>query len=117
MADLESPQTKRDKGKAVDRLAICPAVHFFLKPTNKLVEKSIKMLLSVKLICQIELAWVRGHSGVTGNEVVDGMAKENTIAVQLSSPALARTEIEIKNKIKRFAEHKWQQCWRTISHH
>ncbi len=108
MADLESPQTKRDKGKAVDRLAICPAVHLSLRPTNKLVEKSIKPLLSAKLICQIEMAWVRGHSGVTVNKVVDGMAKENAVAVQLSSPARGR-EIEIKNKIKRIAEHKWQQ--------
>ena len=46
------------------------------------------------------MAWVRGHSGVTGNEVADEMAKENTVAVQLSSPALARTGREIKKEIK-----------------
>ncbi len=87
---------------------------FSLQPTSKLVEETIKLLVSAKLICQIELAWVRGHSGVTGNEVVDGMAKENAVAVQLSSPALARTEREIKKEIKRIAEHKWQQWWQTI---
>ena len=60
------------------------------------------------------MAWVRGHSGVTGNEVVDGMAKENTVAVQLSSPALARTGREIKKEIKQIADCKWRQWWQTI---
>ncbi len=56
----------------------------------------------------------RRHSGVTGNEVVDGMAKENTVAVQLSFPALARTEREVKKELIRIAERKWQQWWKTI---
>ncbi len=42
------------------------------------------------------------------------MAKENAVAVQLSSPALVRTEREIKKEIKRIAERKWQQWWQTI---
>ena len=86
---------------------------FSLKPTSRLVEETIELLVSAKLICQIELAWVRGHSGVTGNEVVDGMAKENAVAVQLSSPALARMGREIKKEIKRIPELKWQQWWKT----
>ncbi len=84
-----------------------------LKSTSKLVEKTIELLMSAKLICQIELAWVRGHSGVTGNEVADGITKENTAIVQLSFPALARTR-EIKKEVKRNAELKWQQWWKTI---
>ncbi len=87
---------------------------FSLKPSSMLVEETIQLLMSAKLICQIQLAWVRGHSGVTGNEVADGMAKENAVAVQLSSPALARTGREIKKEIKRIAECKWQQWWQTI---
>ncbi len=31
---------------------------FSLKPTSKLVEDTIKLLVLAKLICQIELAWV-----------------------------------------------------------
>ncbi len=31
MADLESPQTERDKGKAVDRFTICSAVYLLLE--------------------------------------------------------------------------------------
>ena len=42
------------------------------------------------------------------------MAKENTVAVQLSFPAFARTGREIKKEIKRIAECKWQQWWKTI---
>ena len=87
---------------------------FSLKPTSRLVEETIELLMSIKLICQIELAWVRGHSVVTGNEVADGMAEKTAIAVKLSSPALAWTEREIKKEIKRIAEHKWQQWWKTI---
>ncbi len=33
---------------------------FSLKPTSSLVEETVKLLMS---------AWVRGHSGATGNEV------------------------------------------------
>ncbi len=51
-------------------------------------------------MCQIELAWARGHSLVTWNEVVDGMAKENAVAVQLAYPALPWTEREIRKEIK-----------------
>ena len=61
---------------------------FSLKPTSMLVAETIKLLMSAKLVCQIEMAWDRGHSDVTGSEVVDGMAEENTVAVKLSSPAL-----------------------------
>ncbi len=67
---------------------------FSLKLTSRIVEE--RMLVSTKLICQIELAWVRVHSGVTGNKVANGMVKENAVAVQLMSPALARTERQIK---------------------
>ncbi len=74
---------------------------FFLMPTSRLVEETIKLLVSTKLICQLELAWVCGHSGVTGNKVVDGMAKENAAAVQFLSPALPRTEREIKKRNKK----------------
>ncbi len=65
---------------------------FSSKPTSRLVEDLIELLVSVKLMYQIELAWVRGLSGVTWNEVANGMMKENATAVQLSSPALPRTE-------------------------
>ncbi len=74
---------------------------FSLKPTSRLVEETIELLVSAKLMCQIEMAWVRGHSGVTGNEVADGMAKENAVTVQLSSPALARTGRKIKKRNKK----------------
>ncbi len=87
---------------------------FSLKPISKLVDDTKELLVSAKLMCQKELAWVCGHSSVTGNEVVDGMAKENTVIVQLSFTALARTEKEIKKEIRKIAERKWQQWWETI---
>ncbi len=46
--------------------------------------------------------------------MVDGMVKENAVAVKLLSPALARTGREIKKEIKRIADPKWQQWWKTI---
>ena len=50
---------------------------------------------------------------MTGNEVVDGMAKENAVAVQLSFPALVRTGREIEKEKKGIAERKSQQWWKT----
>ena len=64
------------------------------------MQEKIQLLVTVKLMCQIELAWARGHSRVTWNEVVDGMAKENAVAVQLAYPALPWTEREIRKEIK-----------------
>ena len=87
---------------------------FSLKPTSKLVEDTIKLLVLAKLLCQIELAWVHSHSGVTGNEVVERMAKENAVVVQLMHLALPRTEREIRKEIKSIAEHRWQQWWKEI---
>ena len=63
---------------------------FSLQPTSKLVEETIELLVSAKLICQIELAWVRGHSGVTGNEVVVGMAKKKTLLLSNFRPLPSR---------------------------
>ena len=74
----------------------------------------IELLVSAKLWCQIELAWVRGHSGIMGNEVVDGMAKENAVAVQLPYPVPPWTEKEIKKIFRISAEQEWQQVWQTI---
>ncbi len=67
-----------------------------------LVEETIKVLLSGKLMCQIELVWVSGNSGVTGNEVVDVIVKENAIPVQLPCPVLPQTEKEVRIAIKTF---------------
>ncbi len=47
------------------------------------------------------------YSGVTGNTVVDGMAKENSVAVKLSHPPLPRTQREIRKERKMIAECKW----------
>ncbi len=65
------------------------------------------MLVSAKLLCQIELAWVCRHSGITGNKVVDG------IAVQLTYPFLPRTEGN-KKTIKIYTEQEWQQIWQSL---
>ncbi len=73
---------------------------FSLKPTSRMVDDTIKLLTSAKLLCQKELAWLRGHSGIMGNKVMDGMTKENAVAVQLPCPVLLRTEKEKKKKIR-----------------
>ena len=48
------------------------------------------------------------------NKVLDGMAKEKAVAVQILLPALLRIEREIRKDITSIAEHKWQQWWEKI---
>ncbi len=59
---------------------------FSLRPASKLLEETIQLLCSAKSISRVELASVWRHSGVTGSEIVDGMAKENNVAAQLPLP-------------------------------
>ncbi len=74
-----SHKTKRDEGETVNGLTILPAVHLLPKTHQPAGGRNNKLLISAKLICQMELAWIRSHSGVTRNKVVDRIAKENAV--------------------------------------
>ncbi len=99
MADLKSPQIKRDKGETVDRLAVFPAVHLLPEAHQQADGRINQLLVSAKLMPN-KAGLGCGHPGVTGKEGVDGMAKENAITVQLLYPALSRTERNIKKEKK-----------------
>ena len=63
-------------------------------------------------MCEIELAWIKGHSDNTGNEIADAMAREARLQTPL--PALARTMREVKSKIKNDLFVSWQREWRDM---
>ncbi len=83
---------------------------FSLKPTSKLEKNTMEPLVSAKLMCQMELAWVLGHSGVAVNEVADRMSKEKTIVVQLPYPVLPQMEKEIKKVPSQFGPSCYYCC-------
>ena len=47
-------------------------------PTSTMVVETIQHLNSLSLQSSVNLHWVRGHSGVAGNELADTLAKEAT---------------------------------------
>ena len=71
-------------------------------PSSKMVINTIKALETLCLSSKVTLHWVRGHSGVTGNELADKLAKEATHleTVGMNTPAPPSF---LKNKLKNWS--------------
>ena len=60
----------------------------------------------------IELAWVRGHAGIAGNERADALAGEGRdIVVAVAEPAIPISLGTIKANIRSQVEREWQRRW------
>ena len=86
------------------------------KVESKAVEKCINSLNLLSQETEVDLKWVRGHAGHTGNEFADAMAKlgtqnfENKIDV---SPPISWA----KQLIKQSSYKEWNQRWYSTKHY
>ena len=59
----------------------------------------------------IELHWIKGHAGVTGNETADGLAKLISTA-RPTTLLLPMSSTQVKALIKNHVNEIWQERWR-----
>ena len=71
-------------------------------PTSKMVIDTIKSLNELCHTSSVTLHWVRGHSGVAGNELVDRLAKEATYLEEIGCITPAPMSF-LKNKLKEWS--------------
>lgn len=79
-----------------------------LTQRNKLIQNIQLKLINNK---HIMLIWVRGHSGVLGNEIADGLAKEATRCPDVDLSLVKLPISHVKSLLTSEALFSWQQDW------
>ena len=79
--------------------------------TNLWIEGIRRRLIRLGRNIDIKLCWIRGHSGIDGNEVADQLAKQAT-TIRPTSPAMPLPLSEVKCIIKKHANKLWNEWWR-----
>ena len=84
-----------------------------VKVQSKTVERCIENLNALSETTQIELKWVRGHSGSTGNEFADSEAKLGTLNV--ANRVMIPTPVSLaKRKISNDMLNLWNKRWSKL---
>ena len=82
------------------------------KPSNEKWIEEIRMrLIRLGRTKDIELHWIKGHAGVTGNETADGLAKLISTA-RPTTLLLPMSSTQVKALIKNHVNEIWQERWR-----
>ena len=79
--------------------------------TNIWIERIRMRLLRMSSSMDIKICWVRGHSGIYGNEVADQLAKQAAL-LRPVLPAMPLPFSEVKSRIKKQANQDWNEIWR-----
>ena len=79
---------------------------------DKSIECIRRRLIRLGRHVNLKIGWVRGHSGVDGNELADSLAKAAT-KMRPEMLALPLSHSQAKLLIKRTANVDWSERWRT----
>ncbi len=84
---------------------------------DELTWDTLKLLREVNQVAHTSVQWVKGHSGIVGNEVVDMLAKNGALeAANISDvkPHMPATQREVKKLMHDHFLREWQLRWETL---
>ena len=81
--------------------------------------RDTRMLMrDISGITSVTIQWIKGHSGITGNELVDMMAKHGAKAAQQMADTKPHMYLSIKEVKRLIHEHfieEWQRRWDALN--
>ena len=82
--------------------------------TSSIVLRLVKQLnLLAREQCRVRLHWVKAHSGINGNELVDSLAKEGCELTQVTYLPLPKAEV--RKQVLEILRSKWDLQWSEYS--
>jgi hypothetical protein len=86
-----------------------------VRTTSLLVHKCQKALNDISALHAVELYWVLGHAGVTGNEIADGLARCGSASRFVGpEPALGVSRQDLRNRINRWLVNQHWRRWGSL---
>ena len=79
--------------------------------TNLWIENIRRKLIRLNRNLDIKICWIRGHSGIAGNEKADQLAKQATFLRPVSL-AMPLHLSEVKSIVKKHANQQWNERWK-----
>nr|XP_022906686.1 uncharacterized protein LOC111418384 [Onthophagus taurus] len=102
-------------------LAVNSAIKYVIKEKIdkcELYSDSISVLKGLKNMKKPSILhdffWIKGHSGIKGNERADQLAKEASICEDLQIDLNVISKRSVKNRIRKFMLKKWQDRWDNL---
>ena len=80
--------------------------------TSRLVAECLDALSALASLNKVNLAWVPGHRGISGNEEADKLARQASAMPLLSpEPALGIPKCSVREAIKNWTEMQHLRAW------
>jgi ribonuclease HI len=94
-----------------DSLSGLQAITKFVQQ-NPYIQSIQTQLIQLKRTLTLNLFWIKGHTGIVGNELADALAKEATKKEQIDLE-LSLGPSYIKNQLKKLLQNDWLHYWQT----